>query len=253
MSQFLKYQMFHGFSAPKKDVRRLTFNKGCRLTDVVLTSDGIVAWGHLWELSHVIDTARFPQELPLIDEPSGRLALKQRKRLFQLVFHLRKMGHISYADRIDKYLATDSNAGNSNDSSTKRYLHRMAVELAGTIEAGRKLRLGSIWDPTGRSAPDYAVSVWHGEDGDMAFPPAPAFVFTSAWQGDPGSGAHDANDIDRHVSLRVNLEDPISGGVPHLRIRNWQLGMCFFDGCPRTRVVFPWPRALEEIGHRGAA
>ncbi len=116
----------------------------------------------------------------MIDKPSGRLAVKQRKYLFQLVFHLRKMGHISYADRIDKYLATDANAGNSNDSFTKRYLYRMAVELAGTIEAGRKLRLGSIWDPTGRSPLDYAVFIWHGEDSDVAFSPAPASVFKLA-------------------------------------------------------------------------
>ncbi len=65
MSQLLEYQMFQGFSAPKKDIRRLTFNKGCRLTDVVLTADGVAAGGHLWELSHVIDTVKFTQELPL--------------------------------------------------------------------------------------------------------------------------------------------------------------------------------------------
>ena len=162
------------------------------------------------------------------------------------------MGYHPYADRIDKYLATDAYAGNNYDPFTKRYLRRMAVELAGAIEAGRKLRLGSIWDQTGRSTLDYAVFVWHGGDGGSASPPAPAFVFTSAWQGDPGSGAHNANDIDRHVSLMVNLEDFVNGSVPHLRIRSWLLGICFFDGCPRIRVVFPWPRELKDIGHRGA-
>lgn len=64
----------------------------------------------------------------------------------------------------------------------------------------------------------------------------------------PGLRCHEANDIDRHVSLEVSLKEPlVSNGVPHLRVRTWRLGMCFFKGCPRIKVVFPWPRALRDI------
>lgn len=35
---------------------------------------------------------------------------------------------------------------------TEIYLHRMAAELAATILAGHKLRLGSIWDESERPA-----------------------------------------------------------------------------------------------------
>jgi hypothetical protein len=125
----------------------------------------------------------------------------------------------------------------------------MASELAAAIRARRKLRLGSIWDSTGQPAPYRAVFVLSDEDEDKdeADPPA-AFVFTSAWFRDPGSEAHDANDIDRHVTLEVSLEKPLIGdGPPRLRVRSWLFGMCFFDGCPRTKVVFPWPRALKAI------
>ncbi|RYP66846.1 hypothetical protein DL771_007568 [Monosporascus sp. 5C6A] len=248
-SNFLKAQLFEAFSAPEDDTRRLTFNKGCRLTDVELTPDGILAKGHLWKLGRVVDTSMFPPKLPWINNPSGRLTLNQRKRLLQLVFCLSDLKHLSLAGRIDEYLDADADAGEVYSSFTEMYLHHMASELAAAILARRKLRLGSIWDPTGRWAPYRAVFVWSNEDEDKdeEYPP-PAFVFTSAWSRDPGSAAHDANDIDHHVSLEVGLEEPLVGdGPPHLRVCSWLHGMCFFDECPRTKVVFPWPRALQAV------
>ncbi|CCF43803.1 hypothetical protein CH063_13405 [Colletotrichum higginsianum] len=128
------------------------------------------------------------------------------------------------------------------------YLHRMAVELAAAILARRKLRLGSIWNESGRRAPYRAVFVWpdQGDDGPS---PIAAFAFTSAWQGIAGSQTHEANDIDRHVSLGVEKGTLGSGGVPQLRVRRWLLGMCFFEGCPWTEVAFPWPQALQAVSN----
>ncbi|EHK20856.1 uncharacterized protein TRIVIDRAFT_69673 [Trichoderma virens Gv29-8] len=251
-SEFLKRNMFEAFNAPEDDTKRLTFNKGCRLTDVKLTADGILTKGHLWKLSRVIDTSTF-LTLPFINNPSGRLTLNQRKRLLKLVFRLSHLKHRILAARIDEYLAADANSDTEEDytSFSEMYLHRMAAELASAIRAGRKLRLGSRWDPMSRPEPYRAIFVWSNEDEDEdedeAHPP-PTFVFTSAWPRDSGSKTHEANDIDRHVSLEVSLEEPLDGaGVPHLRVRRWRLGMCFFDGYPRTEVIFPWPRALQEI------
>jgi hypothetical protein len=250
-SAFLERKLFSAFSAPEDHTRRLTFNKGCRLTDVKLTADVILAKGHLWKSSCVIDTSMFKKELPWINNPNSRLTLNQRKRLLQLVFRLNVLKHRNLADRIDKYLAADPNSDAEEDftSFTEMYLHHMAAELAAAIRAGRQLRLGSTWDPTEQSTPYRAVFVWSykGENEDKADPP-PAFVFTSAWFRDPGSKTYAANDIHRHVSLEVSLEEPIDGtGVPHLRVRRWLLGMCFFNGFPRTKVVFPWPRALQAV------
>ncbi|KAL7947300.1 hypothetical protein V8C42DRAFT_317368 [Trichoderma barbatum] len=252
-SEFLKRKMFGAFNAPEDDTRPLTFNKGCRLTDVELTADGILTKGHLWKLSRVIDTSEFRKTLPWIVNPNGRLSLNQRKRLLQLVHCLNDLEHCPLADQIHKYLAKDAtfDAEENFASFTEMYLHRMAAELAAAIRARRKLRLGSIWDPTGRSVPYSAIFVWsdrgEDEDEDEANPP-PAFVFTSAWYRDPGSETHEANDIDRHVSLEVDLEEPLGGTrVPHLRIRRWLLGMCFFEGRPRIEAVFPWPRELQAV------
>jgi hypothetical protein len=246
-SEFFNRLMFRAFNAPADDTRRLTFNKGCRLTDVELTAGGIATKGHLWELDCVIDTAEFSRKLPWV--PIGRLALDERKCLQQLVFHLRKLGDRCQllADRIKKYLDADANAGQEYASFTEMHLDRMATELAAAILAGRKLRLGYIWDGSKRWKPYRAVFVWSDQGSDELYPPPPAFVFTSTRQGDPGSQTYDANDIDCHVSLQVD-KGPLTGdSVPKLRVRSWLLGMCFFDGCPRTKVVFPWPRALQAV------
>jgi hypothetical protein len=244
----LKALMFRAFYAPEDDTRRLTFNKGCRLTNVELTAGGIATRGHVWKLGRVIDTSRFRRKLPWIDEPSGRLTLGQRKRLLQLVFYLNDLNYRWLARRIDDYLAADANARDDYASFTDMYLYRMAAELAAAIQARQKLRLGSIWDSTGQSAPYRAVFVCSGEGNEEIYLPPMAFVFTSVRQGDPGSWIHDANDINHHVSLEVELEEPLaSSSIPRLRVHGWLLGMCFFDECPRIRVVFPWPRALRVV------
>jgi hypothetical protein len=245
-SEFLSRLMFRQFNAPKDDMRRLTFNKGCRLIDVELTVGGIATRGHLWKLGPIIDTARFWGELPRINEPNGRLTLDERKRLLQLVFRLCDLDYRWLAGRIDEYLATDACAGEEYRSFTEMYLHHMAAEIAAAILARRKLRLGSIWDKSERPALHRALFVWPDQSDDGPYPPA-AFAFTSAWQGDSGSQTHDANDIDRHVSLEVDKGPLNSNGLPQLRVRRWLLGMCFFDGCRRTEVVFPWPPTLQAI------
>lgn len=249
-SKFLEEYVFQGFIAPTDEDRRLTFNKSCRLTAVELTASGIATNGHLWKLGRVIDTARFREKLPWINNKNGRLELEQRRCLLQLVLELAGLGYDLLADKIDRYLAADADAEPPRyefKSFTDMYLHRMATELVAAIEARKKLRLGTIWDPTGQSTPYRAVFVWPGERNDAA-DLGTTFVFTSVWEGNLGSYIHDANDIDRHVSLEVDLESHSRrGGVPRLRVRRGLLGMCFFDGCPRTRVVFPWPRALQGI------
>lgn len=247
-SEFLKKLMFQGFNAPEDDTRRLTFNKGCRLTDVELMAEGIAARGHVWKLGRVIDTSTFCWKLPWIDNPRGRLTRDQRKLLLQLVLDLKGLRHFQLAEKMDDYLAADADAGEDYTCFTDMYLHRMATELADAIGTGQKLRLGAIWDSTGRYAPYRAVFVWSDEEDNGTYLP-PAFVFTSARQGDPGSQSHDANDIDRHVSLEVELEEPLGSRTPHLRVRRWLHGMCFFDGCPRTKVIFPWPQAYRRSVH----
>lgn len=242
VSEFLEKYLFKGFSAPKDDIRKLTFNKGCRLTGVKLRLDGIWTIGHLWELGPIVDTAKFPRALPYIDDPRGRLELNQRKALLQLSDYLDHL-ESPLAQYIEEYLADDARARAMDDftSFTEMYLHCMASELATAILERRKLILGSIWYKTGDRESYSAVFVWPNK----RYRP-PAFAFTSMWPRDPGSNVHDANDIDHHVSLEVKKVYTVNN-TSHLRVRSWLPGMCFFSGYPCTKVVFPWPRALQAV------
>lgn len=250
-SMCLEELTFKSFCAPEDDTRPLTFNKGCRLSKVELRTEGIFTKGHVWKLGRVIDTSdplMFGQTLPWIDNPHGRLSLFQRKLLLQLANRLDDFGYEPLSTCIRSYLIADENAGEDFDSFTEMYLHRMAVELAGAIERRQKLRLGVVWDSTDDYRPCLSVFVCSREDGIGASTPPDEFVFTSMWPGHPGSETHDFNDIDRHVSVEVDLEEPRGGSaMPFLHVRRWLHGMCFFRDCPRIDVIFPWPRALQEI------
>jgi len=90
----------------------------------------------------------------------------------------------------------------------------------------------------------------------------PIYVFTSSWPGDVGVVDHDTNDIDRHVSMEVDISEQEEQNIHnkedkdkrerekhvlHLRVKRWRLGMCFFEGCGRSEFVFPWPEDLLDI------
>lgn len=251
MSELLNRRLFRGFKAPVDESRRLTFYKGCRFTDVELTMNGILTGGHLWKLGRVVDTARFGRQLPWINNPNGRLTLCDRKHLLHLVLVLNDLGYETLAEEIDGYLVYDAktNADDDNESFTEKYLHRMASELAEAIRTRQKLRLAALWDPMGRTEPYRAVFVWSGQRKDESdLQTSPAFVLTSAWFRDPGSKRNDSNDLDRHVSLQVHLESATSDSMaPRLYAQRWLLGMCFFRGCRRTQVIFPWPQHLRTV------
>ena len=58
--------------------------------------------------------------------------------------------------------------------------------------------------------------------------------------------------MDSYVLISVDLEDCRGGSsILRLRVCSWLLGMCLFEHCLCTRVVFPWLRALEELSRKG--
>ncbi|KID60933.1 hypothetical protein MBR_10269, partial [Metarhizium brunneum ARSEF 3297] len=244
-SSFLQEYLFDEFSAPKDEPRYLTFNKGCRLSGVELTAGGISAKGHLWKLGRVIDTADvFSVDRSRRDRSYDR---ERRNCLLDLIDYLCEQGHILLADHLIRHLDVDANAhaGEGYGSFADIHLYGMASHVVAAIKAGRKLILGCIWDPKNKYQPHRAVFVLPRKDDRCR---RPKFVFTSAWPRHPGSETHDANDLDRHVSLGVDLDAYLVDGTPRLRVRNWLLGMCFFRKCECIDVVFPWPRALQVSG-----
>ncbi|KAK0721750.1 hypothetical protein B0T26DRAFT_192290 [Lasiosphaeria miniovina] len=114
-------------------------------------------------------------------------------------------------------------------------MHTIAEEIAEAIGRRGPLVLGCLWDP-GFRRPYMAVFVGETyQDNTAALPQTVAFT-ASRLEG--VTGEFDLNDVARHVSFKVGVEDQNSR-VPRLRIRRWLPGMCFFSGVPRKEVVFP--------------
>lgn len=238
-SESLERLMFREFNAPEDDVRRLSFNKGCRLVDVKLTVDGIETRGHLWNLGRIIDTTHLPKKSRWIeDDRRHPLTFIERKCLLRLVSHLEDWGYTTLADQIED-LAIDASAMQRHSLFTNRYLYRMAAELAAAVRDKQELRLGCIRDD--EYSPYSAIFLWSEQDGNEA---CSDFAFTSIRKRNPGSQTYDANDLDYHVSLLVNIEEQHGRDLPLLRTCNWLRGICFFENYSLTPVIFPWPQSL---------
>jgi Heterokaryon incompatibility protein (HET) len=279
MPVYLKKHFFNRFYAPE-DEHSLTFNKGCRFIDVKLRASGIMTKGHLWRLGRIIRTAEFPRLLPWVKGPRGSLTLRQRRLLTQLADELKSLSHFPLARNIEAYLRLDSRDDGDdqfwNMTFPRRYIRMMAEELATSIDKGKTLRLGSLCGVSKATAPYSAIFIWEdGEPGggdtwgtecetdfetDEGSPKSasdeserrqrvsPTFAFTASRPKDPGSNGHDANDIDRHVSLEVDYTSfDVCDRVPLLYIKRWLPGLCFFKDHPRVDVLFPWPPSIEAI------
>lgn len=80
-------------------------------------------------------------------------------------------------------------------------------------------------------------------------------MFTSSCPERNAALGQDSNDIDRHVSLEVDVEeegsedDDVGNDIqlPRLYTKRWVQGLCFFRGCRREEVLFPWPAPLVRI------
>ncbi|RYP47723.1 hypothetical protein DL768_006259 [Monosporascus sp. mg162] len=244
VSKFLTAQSFDGLSSPQ-DERNHTFNKGCRFINAKLTETGVLTSGHLWKLGRTIQTAQLNSHLPPVEIVRGALDPQEQQLLTQLWWKLDSYPESRIlASEIKNYLDQDAK-GNQLFEFGENYVLMMAAEVASAIRDGKVLRLGSLEGKDQYSA----VFVW-GDESFGRFDHEPAFVFTSSQPKKPDSSGHDANDTDRHVSLEVE-HGPVTrqtgNGLPHLDIKRWVHGLCFFVGRPREDVVFPWPPDLKSI------
>ncbi|KAI1876099.1 uncharacterized protein JN550_001595 [Neoarthrinium moseri] len=252
VSSFLKALSFDGFYAPG-DKCSLSFNKGCRFTEVDLTPAGIRTKGHLWRLGDIIETADFSDDLRRIQPPHGTLGLHERKRLQQLASQLKALSHDHLAGLFEEYLDRDARSGGDaefwQETFSQSSMRTMAKELVRAIDQGRILRLGTLVGLEDASA----VFIWDEEDEDQKPTRdgvSSPYVFTASWPRDESSEDYDANDLDRHVSLEVvvsRTSTERTKGLPQLFTKRWLTGLCFFAGCWRQKVIFPWPRELKSI------
>ncbi|KAI3326493.1 hypothetical protein HD806DRAFT_409604 [Xylariaceae sp. AK1471] len=258
VSECLKTQLFQGFYAPKGKPN-LTFNKGCRFINVRLGESGVLTEGHLWRLGLTIDTATFPiSKAPQPKSKVGTLTPHQQDRLAQLAAILRSQSHKDLSIQIEAYLDRVASWADEDQHGAvtfpQRYLRMMAIEVVRAIDKKKELRLANLCKSQS-TVPYTGIFVWDDE-GNMDRPDSNVslenlmveastdFAFTAS-----APKRKNMPDIERHVSLQVQCQHlPREAGseFPILYIRRWLLGLCFFSGSPRKKVLFPWPSALRE-------
>lgn len=243
---FLKKETFSRFAPPVR--QQLTFIKGCRFIDAHLTMDGTETSGHLWELGRILSAEEFACNLPWEpDDPEG-LPRHVRRRLRQLATVVTGHGHKSLAKSLDKFLENDGRRRNEGFFS-KWYQDLMAEEVVTAIDECKSLRLGCLALPCGRSTSYSSIFISNDEE-DGWVVGKKAYVFTASCPEGDGSDSRVSEDLDKHVSLEVECRNirkrSLSGQLPQLYTKRWVNGLCFFNGCSREKVLFPYPKSLAE-------
>ncbi|KAK3395076.1 hypothetical protein B0H63DRAFT_499263 [Podospora didyma] len=285
VSQYLKTRLFKGSDGPAAadDGYRIGLGKECRFFDATLGKEGVNTKGHIWKLGQIIDTSVFRRdECSSVDDSPGLLSPKRRRALAKLAEELTLLQHVELANNIRAYLSQDAMDAVGCTSLeyllhkpivAERHTRNVACNLAEAVALGKKLRLANLRDDSNQRGPYKAVFIWDdelvdndsdsegegpGDEGDSRSSTSetsdgdrkhvPEFVFTASRpEGDGESGDMDRNDVGKHVSLGVHMDDLTSLGIPRLRTVRWLQGMYFVQGVPRGNVVFPWPSDLESI------
>ncbi|KAF5723465.1 hypothetical protein FMUND_1789 [Fusarium mundagurra] len=254
ITEFLHKHFFYGLDCPWEN-RKLTFNKGCRFTNVVLTNEGVRTQGYLWRVVGEISTTRF----------RNYNHSRKRKRYHQSL----QMPLEWLAEQLDdEFPALSGELENIlfepqvSPTPAKKWMWNMADKVENAIEQGKLLHIaelvgsddpgvaifvarvedtGADTNSDGSSEMDSEMSL-DSDDHDKHFG-----VFTSFDSAQVGPRV-DFNDLDKHVSLEVKY-DPKKGDIqiPRLYTRHWIHGLCFNYGCSPRPVVFPWPESLTDL------
>ncbi len=239
ITSFLNAQAFNQY-LPPQSMHGLTYNKSCRFIDVELTRHGVRTRGHLWKLGCCIDTSRFSKTLPYVED-NGSLTRDERRNLMLLANELDERGFSGLYEEIGTFLE-HSGTSQYRNSFAREYQNHMAKELATAVSQGRLLRLGALWSPTDEHSPYRGIFICNQPELEGL----PDYVFTASREKEADDGRDLLNDIDRHVSLEVDCTIT-SGRLPDLHTRCWIHGLCFFYGCPRMQVSFPWPSTITRV------
>jgi hypothetical protein len=220
---FLKNQSLDSFKSPIKE--QLTFIKSCRLPEVELVNEGVQTSGHLWKVGKRIEV-KCEAKLPGEDSTRDGLEGHERYRLKQLAHEL-GIGiygrrYETLADDILHYL---------KDSFAEKYMYWMAGEVFYAMtDPGKVLRLGCLVGGSKNEHPPYR-GIFICDTNDQG----PEYVFTAYRQ-----SRRDSGEIDKNVSLGVELLNPNAEGLPELITKKWVNGLYFASGWERRKVLLPW-------------
>ncbi|KAI4869834.1 heterokaryon incompatibility protein-domain-containing protein [Hypoxylon rubiginosum] len=240
--KFLKIQFFDRLQSPFPD-KALTYNKGCRLVNAKLTEEGIRTRGHVWKFGKLIRTRGFGGTSERRNSVGSVDGLEDWEigRLRQLVRKLYTRGEYRLARRLNRFISQNCNSSRPQTFS-QGWMVQMASVLADAIDHGKKLRTARL---VGSRGYGNAIFVLDRRFKDQDF------VFTSVRSKKEDSQRSDFNDVDKHVSLEVDLDNPedIRRGkeLPRLFTKRWIAGLCFFSKGSLQDVVFPWPESLQDL------
>ena len=234
ITKYLKTCSLKNFqpSAPKE----LTFIKGCRFIDVTLRKEGVQTRGFLWKAGKAISTD-YHFSIRCEQDSHGGLTGPQRYKLKQLAQALASGWHGKRYSRLakdlHKYLNEDEEGG--KQSLSKQLKDRMACEVVKAIRSGTEtLRLACAVD-----GPLEASSAYRGIFvSDTAEERACSYFFTAS------RPVKLDGELDKHVSLEVDVRGFTEGGSPRLFVRRWVDGLCFCAGLQPRKAVLPWPESL---------
>ncbi|XXH01562.1 hypothetical protein Hte_007922 [Hypoxylon texense] len=238
--RFLDVQFFDALQSPFSD-KALTYNKGCRFVDVKLTKGGIRTRGYLWRCDNLISTRGFWDVSRRGNSKSSTDGLDGREigRLVQLANILGTRGEFVLTNRLRRFINWNRSTSRSQTFS-QGWMIEMASVLADAIDRGKTLCTAHMVGSRKHRA--IFIVDQHFEDR--------RYVFTSIRSKKEDSRWSDFNDVDKHVSLEVDLANPedLYRGkrVPKLFTKRWINGLCFFGG-PLRNVVFPWPKSLQGL------
>ncbi|KAH7151564.1 hypothetical protein DER46DRAFT_579574 [Fusarium sp. MPI-SDFR-AT-0072] len=211
ITEFLHKHFFYGLYCPWENAK-LTFNKGCRFANVVLTEEGVRTKGYLWRFDGEISTAKFrnysqtrkrkghrqpvnrllewlaeqlADEFPALSKRLGEILFKRQVPLTSA-----KAWMLNMADKVEEAIIQG------------KLLH--TAELIGSGPLGVAVFVSQAedtdtdCDSDGSSEMGSEMSV-DSDDHDEGFD-----VSTSFDSAQCDRGGFDFNDLDKHVSLEVD-------------------------------------------------
>ncbi|KAH7243971.1 heterokaryon incompatibility protein-domain-containing protein [Fusarium solani] len=241
-TDILHMHFFDGLECPEP-TGKLTFNKGCRFSSVILAEEGVKTEGHLWRLDEEIPTNGFHRHVWHKRTKRNRPGRQRRalRPLRWLAFQAANRRLRILSERLHSIVDLHHPA-----TFAAEWQKRMATKIEEAIYRGKTLCTATLLGPGPRGVAIFIIE--SGEDGSERKLKS-GYVFTSFQPERRDSEGFYYNDIDRHVSLEVDCFDLEMqyGQCPKLFTKRWIHGLCFFHGCSPRHVVFPWPASLRDL------
>ncbi|EXM14529.1 hypothetical protein FoTM2_017029 [Fusarium oxysporum f. sp. vasinfectum] len=265
ITKLLHLLFFDGLRSPK-NTGRLTFNKGCRFSNVILIEHGMKTEGYLWRLEDEISTTSYG---------GRRRRYQRRQRPLKWLADRLTYTHPLLSIRLSDIL-------NLNEPSTpgQEWQLSMVDKIEEAIEQEKKLCTATLLDPGRLRVAIFVIEPGDGDSGsdktsvsseigsemsldyEQNFPTIylgaqaedaepvvldeGCYAFTSIHRNQQGQQGFEYNDLNKQISLEVDCYFGESGRwIPRVYTKRWMHGLFFFHGCSPRSVIFPWPASLR--------